>query len=323
MCTIPQDLFGGNGDESMPHALITGAAGFLGFHLAKRLRDERGVAVIGADRRSQPREPGLFTEYVPTDLADETKTAALIRNSKPQVIFHLAGACSGPDLTLFQTNVMATIQLLEAVRVYAPAAKILLVGSAAEYGCVEPERLPISEEHLCRPRGPYAISKYAMTTTALDYARRFGLKVVIVRPFNIVGAHVPANLVVGALIERIRQCAAQGSGPVRVGNLDTERDFIAVEDVVDGCLRLVQAECWGEVFNLCSGVPRSIRWIIQQVFVELGRSLPLEVDQSLVRPDDVQRSYGSWTKASEAVGFRPQSTIEPALRAAARAGVQE
>jgi GDP-4-dehydro-6-deoxy-D-mannose reductase len=304
----------------MSNALITGAAGFFGFHLAKRLRGEGRLAVIGADRRSEPREPDLFTEYVSTDMADETKTTALIRNSKPQAIYHLAGACSGTDLMMLQTHVTATIHLLEAVRVYAPTAKILLVGSAAEYGGVEPERLPISEEQPCRPRGPYAISKYAMTMMALDYARRFGLKVVVVRPFNIVGAHVPANLVVGALLERIRQCVDHGSGPLRVGNLDTERDFIAVEDVVDGCLRLMQADCWGEVFNLCSGVPRSIRWMIQQIFLELGRSLPLEVDRSLVRSDDVQRSYGSWSKASAAVGFRPQPHIEPALRAASRAG---
>lgn len=307
----------------MPNALITGAAGFLGFHLAKRLVDEGRMAVIGADQRSGPTEPRLFTEYVATDLADEARTTALIRNSKPDLVFHLAGAGSGTDLTLFKTHVMATLQLLEAVRLYAPGAKILLVGSAAEYGVVEPEHLPIMEEQVCRPRGPYGISKYAMTMMALDYARRFGLKVVCVRPFNIVGAHVPANLVVGALIERIRHCIEQGGGAVRVGNLDTERDFIAVEDVVDGSLRLIESECWGQVFNLCSGVPRSIRSIVENISLEMGRRFPLEVDQGLIRPDDVKTSYGSWTKAATAVGFRPNSDIESALRAASRAALKK
>jgi len=303
----------------MPNALITGAGGFLGFHLGQRLRDEGHVAVIGVDRRCQTGEADFFTDYMQADLADERQVAAVIRHSKPHFIYHLAGVCSGSDVTMFQTHVMGTIQLLEAVRDFAPEARMLLVGSAAEYGPVASERLPITEEQLCRPRGPYGISKYAMTMTALDYVRRFGLKVVIVRPFNIVGAHVPAQLVVGALIERIRQCIDHGSGVVRVGNLDTARDFIAVDDVVDGCLRLIQADCWGEVFNLCSGVPRSVRWIVQRIFMELGRSLPLEVDETLVRPDDIPLSYGSWMKASKAVGFKPQPDIEPALRAASRA----
>jgi len=303
----------------MSNALITGAGGFLGFHLGQRLQEEGHVAVIGVDRRGPPSEPKCFAEYVQADLADESQIGALIRNSKPDFIYHLAGVCSGSDATMFQTHVMGTIQLLEAIRIYAPEARTLLVGSAAEYGGVPSGCLPITEEQACRPRGPYGISKYAMTMLGLDYVRRFGLKVVIVRPFNIVGARVPTQLVVGALIERIRQCVDHGTGVIRIGNLDTARDFISVEDVAEGCFRLIHADCWGEVFNLCSGVPRSIRWIAERILMELGHNLPFEVDHTLVRPDDIPLSYGSWTKASIAVGFKPQSDIEPALRAASRA----
>ena len=123
--------------------------------------------------------------------------------------------------------------------------------------------MPLAEDHECRPVGPYGLSKHAMTLAALDHARADGTKVIVARPFNLVGAGMPTNLVAGAIAQRTRQALARGESTITVGNANTQRDFIAVEDAVEAYVKLLQSGAWGEVFNICSGQATSIESIIQ------------------------------------------------------------
>jgi GDP-4-dehydro-6-deoxy-D-mannose reductase len=107
-----------------------------------------------------------------------------------------------------------------------------------------------------------------------------------------------------------------GDPVVRIGNLDTQRDFVAVEDAVEAYLRLIRCDCWGEVFNVCSGQPRSIRSLVEQLLGFSKRPVRLLVDPALVRPADVPVAYGSWEKAHRAAGFAPATRLEDALRSA-------
>jgi GDP-4-dehydro-6-deoxy-D-mannose reductase len=302
----------------MQRALVTGVWGFCGRHLVNRLSAELQASIYGIDIHPvKPRRTGLH-QYTRVDITDENQVNDLVQSVKPEAVFHLAGISRGPSLQVYRVNLLGSIHLLEAVRKFAPQARVLMVGSAAEYGHVPEEDMPIRETRCCNPDNPYGISKYAATLAALHYVRSYGLKVVLARPFNIIGACLPSSLVIGAILERIKKAFQAGQEPfeVPVGNLETERDFIAVEDIVAAYLNMINGDFWGEVFNICSGEPRSVRSLIKSLLVNADRPIHLRVDPALVRPTDVQRVFGSPEKAHLAFGFAPKVPLEEALKAA-------
>jgi GDP-4-dehydro-6-deoxy-D-mannose reductase len=240
----------------------------------------------------------------------------VIQRIKPDWVFHLAGSFSGTPADIYRANLSSGISVLEAVRSHKPDARILVVGSAAEYGPTAMEDMPLTEEHPCRPTSSYGLAKYGLTQAAVEYWARWNIKVVAVRPFNIVGAGVPASLLLGALLERVKAAVNSSDPVVAIGRTDTERDFVAVEDVVWSYDQLIRGEHWGEVFNICSGCPESISSVAQRLLAVCPRPIRLELDSALVRPNDAQSVYGSWRKANSHFGFRPSINLDDALRSA-------
>jgi GDP-4-dehydro-6-deoxy-D-mannose reductase len=156
-----------------------------------------------------------------------------------------------------------------------------------------------------------------MTLAALDCFKKHGLRVAVVRPFNIVGAGVPESLVVGALLHRMRKALTDEANPtVPVGNLDSQRDFVAVDDVVEAYWRLIHAESWGQVFNICSGRPVPVRAVAERLLGFAPRPLRLQVHPALVRAAEATVVYGSWQKAHRAFGYEPRTGLEDAVRSA-------
>jgi GDP-4-dehydro-6-deoxy-D-mannose reductase len=300
-----------------PVALITGAHGFCARHLAARMAAAGDVRIVGLDCRRDAPAGVPLDEYVVADVTDEVGLDATLRRFRPDRIFHLAALMAGPAAELYRVNFMGSVRLLESVRLAVPDCRVLLVGSAAEYGMAPAAEMPISEECVCRPTSAYGISKYAATLAAVNYAQTARLKTVIARPFNIVGAGLPTGLVVGAVLERAQAALANAGEPVVVvGNLDTQRDFVAVDDVVKAYLRMLDGSYWGEVFNVCSGEPRTVRSVLDELCSLSPRPIRFEVDPALVRPNDVAVVYGSCRKARKAFGFAPSSRLGDALRAA-------
>ena len=142
--------------------------------------------------------------WAPMDITKPEQITQVIQRFRPDIVFHLAGLTRGAEVDIYHVNQRGTDYLLEALRMHAPEARILLVGSAAEYGPQPEEKMPITEACPCRPAGPYGVGKHAATVAGQDYVRRYGMRVVIARPFNIVGAGIPPTLVVGAVLERAR-----------------------------------------------------------------------------------------------------------------------
>ena len=297
-------------------ALITGAGGFSAAHLSARLRQE-SIGVVGLDLREPDPHAGFEGECRRVDITDFEQVSKAVREVRPDYIFHLAGAMVGPFQEVYRANCLGTVTLLEAVRASAPDCKLLLVGSSAEYGPVAPTGLPVTEEAPCVPGSPYGLSKHFATLAGLGYARHHGLKIVVARVFNLVGAGIPESLVVGALLARAKS-ALMGPAPpvVKVGNLGSRRDFIAVTDAVDGYLRMVRADFWGEVFNICSGRARPIAEVAALLLDRSDRKIALEVDPALVRTAEVDTMFGSPDKARRLLGFEARTPLEDALAAA-------
>jgi GDP-4-dehydro-6-deoxy-D-mannose reductase len=299
-------------------ALITGVSGFCGRHLANRLHDKPGISVVGADiHEAAPQNLPHLSEYFSADLSVSKKADELISRVRPDWVFHLAGLSQGSPEDLYRVNLLAGIELLHACRSHAADARILMVGSAAEYGRVPDHTMPVKEEFVCSPRGDYALSKYALTLASLDYAHHRGIKVVVARPFNILGSGIPPSLVVGAILQRAKIALEQTDKPViRVGNLDTKRDFVDVEDVVEAYITMLQQDHWGEIFNICSGVPHSIQSVAEELLSFAPSPVRLQIDSELLRPSDVPVMYGAWEKAHKAFGFVPRKSLHESLREA-------
>src|SRR5262249_47008847 len=139
----------------MRACVITGSNGFCGWHLARRLQAEGGVRVVGADLAETPRHPEVLDEYVQADLRKTDAVHRVLKTVRPDVVFHLAGASVGKAGDIYQANFFSVLHLLETVRCSFSHLRVLLVGSAAEYGEVSSDDLPVTEDTECRPVDPY------------------------------------------------------------------------------------------------------------------------------------------------------------------------
>lgn len=299
----------------MCKVLITGAGGFCARHLAIKLRKINGIFICGTGRNKD--RPGFVSldSYVPADITDAKQVSELVRQIRPDWIFHLAGLIGDATVSdIYRVNILGTINLLEAFCQYAPEARVLLVGSAAEYGPVPSSGMPVTEKQSCSPVGAYAISKYASTMAGLEFANRFNKKVVIARPFNIIGAGVSSSVVIGAVLGRLKKSLADsGDSIVKIGNTKSVRDFIAVEDVVNAYVQMIQGNYWGEIFNICSGQPQPIQTILDQLAKNSPKLITFETDSTLYKATDLPSFYGSNEKAQQAFCFKPNISIEAAL----------
>ncbi len=301
-------------------ALITGAAGFCAKHLASRLGRQPGAVIAGLDLLPTA-VSSHFADYFPADITDAGAVAAIVTDFKPDVVFHLAGVGLGSSNrnhaqgTIYKVNTVGAVNVLEAVLRHAPGCVVLLAGSAAEYGSVPESVLPVVESASCCPETPYGISKYAATLAGLNFSSRHGMKVVIARAFNIVGPGMPEGMLVADLIARAKQALqSPGMAVVQAGDLRSERDFVAVSDVVEAYVRLAGSGYWGEIFNICSGRPCSVQVVAEMLFANAPRRIVLEVNPSLVRPGQMEKFYGSYEKARRAIGYEPSVSLQHALQ---------
>ncbi|MHB8089724.1 MAG: NAD-dependent epimerase/dehydratase family protein [Anaerolineaceae bacterium] len=298
----------------MRTALVTGALGFCGQHLLKKLHADHDLRVCGIDLAEDVPSDIFLDEYFCIDICNQDKLDHLIQTLKPEWIFHLAGINGDNPFNIYNINFVGSLYLLESVRKHAPESHVVLVGSSAEYGFASPDSFPLTEDYPCRPISAYGISKHAMILAGLNYVQNYGLKIVAARPFNIIGPGMPPTLVVGAIIKRIEDSLHNKNKLViKMGNLDTERDFIDVDDAVNACIKLAYGGYWGEIFNICSGKPYSIRKIVEIIASFSNVPVEIEQDPALIRVPDIKVSFGSYAKAHNAFGFNPVTDLETTL----------
>jgi GDP-4-dehydro-6-deoxy-D-mannose reductase len=306
-------------------ALVTGAGGFVGQWLCRALL-RRGWTVTGTTLGFAP-EPGVLSaaelmlmHWRGINLrpgTDRRTLDALVQREEPDAVFHLAGvsfvpAAGADPIAAFDTNVGAAVRLLEALKRWRAASgrepRLLVIGSAEQYGRHEEADMPLREGHECRPRTFYAATKCAQEHFAMAAARHDGLPVIATRSFNHSGRGQAPGFLLPALVARALAARAAPGMPMPIGNTGTVRDFLHVEDVVDAYIALVEKGRPGEVYNVCSGEGASVGAVAAEVLARAGATGSLQPDPALQRSVDVPVLVGDNSRLRADTGWAPSRT---------------
>ena len=292
----------------MPKALLTGSSGFVGPFLARHLTG-LGYKVWGgslSERASDDYQPVFL------DVTQAEGVARVVNRLAPDEIYHLAGVTRpalGSVREFYDVNMYGTLNVLEAAKMVG--ARVLVVSSAYVYGRHDEV---LTEEAPLKPVNAYGASKAAGDLAAIGYALD-GLRVVRVRPFNHSGPGQSPDFVLPTLVKQLARVEAGRIPPVlKLGNLDTVRDFSDVRDVVRAYPLLLERGQTGEVYNLASGAGASVRELAERVMGLAKVAVRLEVEPSRVRSTDIPFLVGDASRLREATSWEPSYTLERTLQ---------
>lgn len=308
----------------MQRILITGANGFVGQILCKILQKagHHVIALVGATSPlSQHADQSLRC-----DIRDAEALERAIAETAPTHVVHLAAithvqtSFQEPLLT-WQTNVMGSINLLQAIRRNVPEAFVLFVSSSEVYGASFKQGIALAENSFCQPLNPYAASKLAAEAAFNEYFRQ-GQPGVIVRPFNHIGELQSADFVTASFARQIALIETGQQEPtLKVGNLEASRDFLDVKDVCAAYVQLLKLSERGtdypRCFNICSGQPRKIREILDEMLAMSSANITITQDPERMRPSDIPTATGNTQTMRDTTGWQPtinlHSTLEQLL----------
>jgi len=306
--------------------LITGITGFVGSHLTDYiLRAHPEVEVFGLKRWRSPREKIRHIEdkinLYDGDLRDLTSMLTMIKDIRPDWVFHLAAqsyvpySYSAPNDTL-TTNIIGTANLLEAVRLVGIDPKIHICSSPEVYGQPEDKDIPITENCPLRPVSPYAVSKVGEDTLAYMYYQAYGLKTIRSRAFTHTGPRRGEAFVVSAFAKQLAQIEKGLQEPViKVGNLNSIRTFCDVRDTVRAYWLLLEKGEPGEVYNLAGKEAMTVEDMLKLLLSlsSMGDSIETKVDERLLRPKDVTLQIADCYKFESLTGWKPRIPFKKTL----------
>jgi GDP-4-dehydro-6-deoxy-D-mannose reductase len=299
----------------MMRALVTGADGFVGQHLLQLLL-KNGYSVAGTFYSHQPQLTGI--EWLQCNVREREEVDNLVRRVQPDHIYHLA-ALSSPtgsftaERLVYDTNFWGTLNLLEAIRKFAPQSRVLYVGSAQCYG--KPNELPVTESHELKPQSPYAVSKAAADLLCYQYFCTHRLHIVRARPFNHTGPGQEASFVCSGFAKQVAAIELGLQEPtISVGNLDVARDFSDVRDVVSAYEMLLKSGVPGEAYNIGSGAAIGLISIIDIFLSFSSRKIEIRRDPRRIRAAEPARVYGSVDKLKQTTGWKQCIALEVTLR---------
>ncbi len=298
--------------------LITGATGFVGGHLREFLKS-RESTVWGT---AYPEKPQELTEekIFHLDIRSERDVFACVKKARPDWVVHLAAISNvrhswEKRKETLETNLLGTSNLFEAIRRFAPRARVLFVSSSDVYGTRLSSKNPCSEETKVHAMNPYAFTKLSGEILSEFYTRIENLDIVITRPFPHTGPGQSADFVCSdwALqIARIEK--GDGKYEIRVGDISVERDYTDVRDVVKAYVLLLEKGKRGEIYNICSGKTYSLQRILHLLLSFSSQHIEIVVDSQKIRKTEIPVLVGDNSKMKSELSWEPTIPIEQSLR---------
>jgi len=305
--------------------LITGVSGFIGTHLADKFVAEGHEVfgttweqISGIDVLPETREKLHVTRL---DIRDYFSVRRIIRNAKPDKIFHLAAQSYPATSWTFatetlQSNAVGTANLFEAVREIGINPVVVVACSSAQYGktLYDQKYIPVKEDAPMLPLHPYGVSKVAADLLTAQYYENFGLKGVRVRIFNATGPRKEGD-VLGDFTTQVARIEAGLQEPaIRVGNLETQREINDIRDYVNAFWLLSEKGRHGDVYNLCSSRVYKIKDVLDKVLSMSDKKIQIVTDKDKLRPIDEPIITGDNTKIKTELGWQPRYTLDQTIK---------
>lgn len=281
----------------MKKIAVFGISGFSGRNFEKSVFEAgyaKGYEFFGLDVNfSCAEHSGAFT-YHECDAADGNAISLFLEEVRPDYILNLIGTFHAETFEqYFLSNAGISRLICDAIiRARILPEKMVLIGSAAEYGTIDSS--PVRETDVLKPVNFYGITKLFQTQLAEYYFRNYGLPIVVARTFNILGKGLSEYLSIGSFMSQID--AAPDGGGIRVGNINTSRDFLHISEVVRRYWELLLKGEAGEIYNICSGTPRTIRSVLEDLMHESGKTLNIEIDPIRFKEKEIDSIYGDPSK---------------------------
>jgi UDP-glucose 4-epimerase len=312
----------------LKRVIVTGGNGFIGRHLVKRLLADNQCSVVLIANTPNLMNRGLqesmhLTFYV-ADIRNRESISNIFRDEKADTCIHLAAKISVADSTInpeetMDINVAGTLNVLEACQ-RSGVNNFVFASSAAVYGHVK--QLPISENQTLRPLSPYGSSKMFAEQHVSTYNKLKKIQnAVTLRIFNVYGNGQTGE---ADVITKFASRLSKGLSPVIFGDGSHTRDFISVDDVVEGILLSIRASerskiksnnnLTSSVFNLGTGIPTSINQLAQKMIAISGHDLEPIYKEAIVNDTEITQSCADMSKTKEVLHFVPKKGIETGLR---------
>lgn len=301
--------------------LITGASGFVGYHIATYLQSTQPDIILhGTVLDSNQRLSPAYAHRYEIDLRDTEQVLDILETSQPDAIYHLAAQAFVPrsfedPWETLENNIRSQLNIIEGCLKLGIQPRILVISSAEVYGEVSTNQMPMDENTPLRPTNPYSVSKVTQDMMGLQYYLSHQLPIMRARAFNHIGPGQSTRFVAPSFANQIALIEANQQEPfIYVGNLEAKRDFTDVRDIVRAYALIVEKGTPGQAYNVASGKAYSIQYLLDTLLTYSEIDIDIRIDEKRLRPVDVPEIRGDISKLNQDTDWQPIITFEETLK---------
>ena len=255
--------------------LVTGSTGAFGSILVKWLQKNNSEQIWCTGRKSLKKKG-----YYSCDLTNAVETKSLIARLRPKLIFHMAGNYINTHDLDYSINSLGAKHIIRALIEKNINARVILIGSAAEYGIVSPDENPIKENRALCPVTVYGLSKAFQTQLGIYFAQNSNIEILVARMFNLQAPGLSERLFIGRMEKQITAFLQGEIKEIVTGNLDSQRDYISADKAIEQLIMIAKKGKSGEVYHIASGQPIKMKELLHKMLLD-ARIDPLKIKEDI------------------------------------------